>query len=97
MSGSLGRPGFMESPSVQRERLTRQMACDKRECRGDVMTEEKEADDNIAWMMEYFIGCGHSSWARLGHLIDNGVLTIVLTPMAMSLLSEWEYERMEAL
>ena len=33
----------------------------------------------------------------LGHLIDNGVLDIVLTPMAMSLLSEWEYGRMEVL
>ena len=32
----------------------------------------------------------------LEHLIDNGVLDIVLSPMAMSLISEWEYERLEA-
>ena len=98
VSGSRGRPGFTESPSVQRVRPTRQMACDKRECRGVTMTAEEEGDDNIAWMMNYLKGCGHNNgWAMLGHLIDNGVLNIVLSPMAMSLLSEWEYERIEAL
>ena len=65
------------------------MTCNERELRGDKMTAEQEADDNIAWMMEYFKGCGHNnSWAMLGHLIDIGVLNIVLTLMAMSLLSE---------
>ena len=48
-------------------------------------------------MIDYFKGYGHNSWAMLGHLIDNGVLNFVLIPMAMSLLSECGYERMEAL
>ena len=72
----------MEPPSVvipeanidrlQRVRVSRQMTCDEKERRGD---------DDIAWMMDYFKGCGHSySWAMLGHLIDNGVLNIMLTP-----------------
>ena len=33
----------------------------------------------------------------LGHLIETDELDIVLSPMAMTLLSEWEYERMKAL
>ena len=52
MSGSRGRPGSMEPPSViipeaqierlQRVRLARQMAYDEKECRGDMMTEEED-------------------------------------------------------
>ena len=48
-------------------------------------------------MMEYFKGYGHNSWSMLGHLIDNVMLDIALTPMTKSLLSGWEYKRMEAL
>ena len=92
----------MESPNVaipeaerfQRVPVSQQMACDQR----DKIKAEDEADENIAWMMDYFKGCGHNnSWSMLVHLIKNGVLDIVLTPTAMFLLTEWEYEPMEAL
>ena len=33
----------------------------------------------------------------LGHLTDNGLLDIFLSPISISLLGKWDYERMEAL
>ena len=48
------------------------MACDEREFLGDVMTAEDEADENIAWLMDYINGYGQISWSMLGHKIDKG-------------------------
>ena len=79
MLGSRERPGFTESPSavipeahferLKRVRVSQQMACDEREFLGDMMKAEDEADENIAWKMNYFNGYGHNSWSMLGHQI----------------------------
>ena len=61
------------------------------------MRAEEEAEEKTAWMMDYFNGNWHNSWSMLGHVIDKGELDVLLFSKAMSLLSESEYDHMEAL
>ena len=54
-------------------------------------------DEETAWTMNYFSWNWHHRWEPLGSSITEGKLNIVMSPMVVSLLNEWEYGRVEAL
>ena len=58
---------------------------------------DDEADVKIAMMVDYFTWNWHNRWSLLRRLIKEGELDVVLSPRAMSWLSELEYEHIEAL
>lgn len=61
------------------------------------MRVEVEADEKTTYMLEYFFWNWDNRWSLLGHLITEGELDAVLSPMALSWPSEREYLRLEAL
>ena len=61
------------------------------------MRTEVVSDEKNAMMVDYFTWNWHNRWSLLQRLVTERALDIVLSPKAVSLLSEWEYEYMEAL
>ena len=55
------------------------------------------ADKEAAWITDYINRSWHNHWALLGQLITAGEFDIVLSPMALSWLTETEYMRLGAL
>ena len=61
------------------------------------MTRIAGADEKTAIMVNYLSWNWHNRWSLLQRLTTEGELDIVLSPMALSWLSDLEYERIEAL
>ena len=100
--GSGGTEAFSPEIHVYHLQLmheAQQFSCEEMEFLDDMIRAEEEAGGETAWMLDYSHRNRHNRChsRRAERLSSQGELNIVLSPMALSSLYKWEYERMEAL